>query len=45
MEKEIEKEIKKYVNFIEMLEALTTDKYTAKKIREFLEQEKIWKKT
>jgi hypothetical protein len=46
-EKDVEcsKKIKEYIDFIEMIEAITTDKYTAKKIREFLENKDIWKKT
>lgn len=31
------------IQFIELLEALTTDKETANRIRKYLEQEGVWK--
>lgn len=34
--------LKVYVDFVERLESTTTDKETAKKIRKFLKEQKIW---
>ena len=34
--------IKEYIEFIERLESVTTDKEAAEKIRKFLKQQKVW---
>lgn len=37
------KKLDEAIEFIELLEALTTDKDTANRIRKYMEQEGIWK--
>lgn len=39
----VNKTLDRYVSFLELTEALTTDPQTAKRIREFLIKEGIWK--
>lgn len=42
--KEADQEMTDLYNFIEMLEALTTDKHTAARIRGFMEAKGVWEK-
>lgn len=40
----INEEVTELYDFIAMLEALTTDKHTAARIREFMETKGVWEK-
>lgn len=42
--KAINKEVTELYDFIAMIEALTTDKQTAARIRKFMEQKGVWEK-
>ena len=42
--KEVGKEIDELYDFLAMIEARTTDKYTAERIRKFMEQKEVWEK-
>ena len=42
--KAINEEVTELYDFIAMIEALTTDKQTAKRIRKFMEEKGIWEK-
>lgn len=42
--KEFDQDMTELYDFLEMLEALTTDKNTAARIREFMETKGVWEK-
>lgn len=42
--KEFDQDMTELYDFLEMLEALTTDKHTAARIRSFLEAKGVWSK-